>query len=103
MADGRAAIDETLKQSRELRSTSRPRPMPPSRDTDFDGKASDDIFTPMQDEDPIPVMHAPRGKKMKTLGIEWTVAYYVLLVVGAVAFWQQLGPLTESANKLAEV
>lgn len=35
------------------------------------------------------------------LGIGWTVAYYVLLVVGAVGFWYALWPLTESSHALA--
>ena len=37
------------------------------------------------------------------LGVTWTVAYYVLLVAGAVGFWKELWPLTESARRLAEV
>lgn len=32
--------------------------------------------------------------------LKWTVAYYVLLVVGAVAFWRNLWVLTESGNAL---
>lgn len=36
------------------------------------------------------------------LGIGWTVAYYVLLVAGAVLFWQGLWRLTESGNALAK-
>ncbi|KAI9847847.1 MAG: hypothetical protein M1837_001740 [Sclerophora amabilis] len=36
------------------------------------------------------------------LGIAWTVAYYILLVAGAVAFWKGLGPLTESKTGLVE-
>ncbi|KAJ5985076.1 hypothetical protein N7499_008671 [Penicillium canescens] len=35
-----------------------------------------------------------------TLGIGWTVAYYVLLVAGALAFAQSLWPLTESYHAL---
>ncbi|KAJ5753745.1 uncharacterized protein N7511_007898 [Penicillium nucicola] len=35
-----------------------------------------------------------------SLGVGWTVAYYVLLVVGAVAFAQCLWPLTESYHAL---
>lgn len=33
----------------------------------------------------------------------WSVAYYVLLVVGAVAWWRQLWALTESGNALASM
>lgn len=35
------------------------------------------------------------------LGISWTVAYYVLLVLGAVGFYYSLWPLTESKLALA--
>ncbi|KKY38621.1 putative abi-domain-containing protein [Diaporthe ampelina] len=34
------------------------------------------------------------------LGRGWSVAYYLLLVVGAVAWWRQLWALTESGNAL---
>ncbi|EEP78256.1 hypothetical protein UREG_03101 [Uncinocarpus reesii 1704] len=37
----------------------------------------------------------------KQLGIEWTIAYYLILIVGAGAFWSQLWPLTESPLALA--
>lgn len=37
------------------------------------------------------------------LGIGWTVAYYVLLVAGAVAFWKELWVLTDSERKLASL
>lgn len=33
-------------------------------------------------------------------GIEWTVAYYIVLVAGAVGFYYQLFPLTESSHAL---
>jgi prenyl protein peptidase len=34
------------------------------------------------------------------LGIVWTVAYYVILVAGAVGFWKELWTLTESSSAL---
>ncbi|TKA69766.1 hypothetical protein B0A49_05220, partial [Cryomyces minteri] len=34
------------------------------------------------------------------LGVEWTVAYYTVLVAGAVGFYYLLWPLTESRNAL---
>lgn len=34
------------------------------------------------------------------LGVVWTIAYYVLLVVGAVAWWKLLWQLTESESRL---
>ena len=37
------------------------------------------------------------------LNIGWTIAYYVLLVAGAVAFGKNLWVLTESSGKLADV
>ncbi|EER28999.1 hypothetical protein D8B26_000739 [Coccidioides posadasii str. Silveira] len=39
--------------------------------------------------------------EQKQLGIGWTVAYYVILVAGAVVFWSQLWPLTKSPLALA--
>jgi len=36
------------------------------------------------------------------LGLGWTVAYYILLVAGAVEFGVLLWPLTESTNSLVE-
>ena len=51
-----------------------------------------------------------RGKNLEAvmvgdgrLGVAWTVAYYALLVAGAVGFWKGLWPLTESEGKLAEL
>lgn len=41
-----------------------------------------------------------RGGEAVALSLGWTVAYYVLLVVGAVAWWRQLWSLTESGNAL---
>lgn len=41
--------------------------------------------------------------KGKVLGIGWTVAYYVLLLAGAVSFRRALWPLTESDNALATI
>ncbi|KAF2154866.1 CAAX prenyl protease 2 [Myriangium duriaei CBS 260.36] len=38
-----------------------------------------------------------------SLGIQWTVAYYVLLVSGAWGFYKLLYPLTESNNKLTSI
>ena len=36
----------------------------------------------------------------QSTGISWTIAYYILLVIGAVAFWMGLWPLTESKTGL---
>lgn len=38
----------------------------------------------------------------KELGVSWTVAYYTLLVTGAVGFYKYFWILTESGNALAE-
>jgi prenyl protein peptidase len=35
-----------------------------------------------------------------SLGLGWTVAYYVILVAGVVGFWQELWTLTESPSAL---
>lgn len=40
------------------------------------------------------------GGGSATLGIGWTIAYYLLLVAGAVGFWHQLWPLTQSSHAL---
>lgn len=39
-----------------------------------------------------------RGKS----GVGWTVAYYFLLVAGAVGFWKALWVLTESEGRLVD-
>jgi prenyl protein peptidase len=49
-------------------------------------------------EDPDDIKVGVRGDE--GLGIGWTVAYYVLLVAGAVGFAQGLWPLTESYHAL---
>jgi prenyl protein peptidase len=36
------------------------------------------------------------------LGIGWTVAYYVILVAGAIGFWKELWALTESSSALIQ-
>lgn len=36
------------------------------------------------------------------LGVSWTIAYYTLLVVGAVGFYRYFWVLTESSNGLLE-
>ncbi|KAF2734145.1 CaaX prenyl protein-like proteinase Rce1 [Polyplosphaeria fusca] len=40
------------------------------------------------------------ARRVQSKGIAWTVAYYVLLVAGAVGFYLQLFPLTESIYAL---
>ena len=37
----------------------------------------------------------------RSLGFGWTIAYYVILVAGAIAFYAQLWPLTQSTHELA--
>jgi prenyl protein peptidase len=37
----------------------------------------------------------------RELGIQWTIAYYVLLVVGAVGWWKLLWLLTETSSALS--
>lgn len=37
----------------------------------------------------------------RSLGLGWTIAYYIILVAGAFAFYFQLWPLTQSVNELA--
>jgi prenyl protein peptidase len=40
------------------------------------------------------------GGRRRDLGIIWTVAYYVILVLGAATFYYQLFPLTRSSKQL---
>ncbi|KAH8803218.1 hypothetical protein F5884DRAFT_739444 [Xylogone sp. PMI_703] len=42
------------------------------------------------------------GNSNRGAGIGWTIAYYVLLVVGAVAWWKNLWTLTESESALTK-
>ncbi|CAG8208098.1 unnamed protein product [Penicillium salamii] len=51
------------------------------------------VGPPIKKEDGVAVEEEP-------LGLGWTVAYYVLLVAGAVGFCQALWPLTESYHAL---
>lgn len=48
---------------------------------------------------------APRNDEhsRQQISIAWTVAYYLILVVGAVGFYKQLFPLTESNYALPVV
>lgn len=41
-------------------------------------------------------------ENVKTLGLWWTIAYYVLLAVGALGWWQCLLSLTESPRALID-
>lgn len=40
------------------------------------------------------------GTPDQSLGVQWTVAYYILLVAGGVGFWYSVMPLTESERAL---
>jgi prenyl protein peptidase len=51
---------------------------------------------PKRDADPATFEPA-----YKSLGVKWTVAYYVLLLAGVCAFYVELWPLTESSRQLA--
>lgn len=44
-----------------------------------------------------------RTRGAVALGMGWSVAYYVLLVVGAVGWWRQLWVLTKSGNALVSM
>jgi prenyl protein peptidase len=39
----------------------------------------------------------------RELSVMWTIAYYILLVLGAFGWWKLLWVLTESASKLADL
>lgn len=40
---------------------------------------------------------------VKKPSVLWTVVYYALLIIGAVSWWRNLGPLTESSNALVSI
>lgn len=41
------------------------------------------------------------SSEQQDLGLQWTVAYYILIFTGAAGFWKMLWPLTESDMALA--
>lgn len=43
------------------------------------------------------------GAATKRPSVLWTMVYYFLLVLGAVSWWRNLGPLTESSNALVSM
>jgi prenyl protein peptidase len=42
------------------------------------------------------------GNEIRRLGVIWTILYYVLLIVGALAWRKLLWPLTESESTLTK-
>lgn len=50
---------------------------------------------------PPPSAVGANGVELGDKGVEWTVAYYVILVLGAYGFYAQLFPLTESTHALS--
>ncbi|KAL9104427.1 MAG: hypothetical protein Q9163_000633 [Psora crenata] len=48
-------------------------------------------------------VNAARYHGRQRLGIVWTMAYYFVLITGAIAWWETVWPLTESQNALAEL
>lgn len=104
-----ALARRVVPEPKDLRSTARPRTRPTYRnekedEVDMLDEAEDPLLGGAHGGDSAPMMHTPHALgQRKDLGIAWTVAYYVLLVAGAIGFYKLLGPLTESKNKLAEV
>ncbi|MCJ1248360.1 hypothetical protein MMC30_005577 [Trapelia coarctata] len=71
---------------------------------EMSGKGGDDVA---RDTGSPPHTHINRPGKVfqaeyRGLGIGWTVAYYILLVGGAVTFWKAFWVLTKSENALVE-
>jgi len=62
----------------------------------------DDADNEDDDTGVIPPSFATPAPDPNILGLGWTVAYYVLLVTGAVGFAYLLWPLTESTNSLVD-
>lgn len=52
-------------------------------------------------EDNVDITFVRMSPKAGELGVAWTVAYYLLLFVGAYGFTKELWTLTESSNALA--
>ena len=59
-----------------------------------------------EDGDAAPIQSVQRRgtiskeRRIKQLNITWTVAYYTLLVIGAIGFYWYLWPLTDSKHAL---
>lgn len=55
-------------------------------------------FDKYEDSPEGPVSRVVRRRK--SLGIQWTAVYYTLLFAGVYGFYKNLGPLTESPNRI---
>ena len=44
-----------------------------------------------------------RYQGARTVGLAWTVAYYIILIAGAVAWWKALWILSESKQDLMKI
>jgi prenyl protein peptidase len=57
------------------------------------------------EEDEVDLVEGKRSDRKANdgrIGILWSFAYYILLVVGATSWWKYLWPLTESELSLTE-
>lgn len=105
-----AAVDRLVAESQGLRSAaansglSRSAKSEKAYESQATAGAEGSLLTEKHNGGLAPIERAPPPlTEQMGLGVAWTVAYYVLLVVGAVGFYKFLGPLTESKNKLAEL
>ena len=73
----------------------------PSRSSSEDIEMDDLAATPASTSAGLPIVSST--KTTWSLGIQWTVAYYTLLITGAVGFYKLLYPLTASNNALTRV
>ena len=58
------------------------------------------VAGPTRGKEDIDVRHEAGTQRP---GLPWTMAYYTILVAGAIAWWQALWPLTESDGALVEL
>jgi prenyl protein peptidase len=59
-----------------------------------------DVAEGKKDDDRKTADDFSAGAFGEALGVQWTVAYYVLLALGSCGFYVLLWPLTESSNAL---
>lgn len=92
--------------AREVREAKRDELMDVGQETIM-GEVSSEAVDPANPADHPPRSHISHSAKVlppayRGLGVGWTVAYYLLLVGGMVAFWRGFWVLTKSENELVE-
>lgn len=73
---------------------------PASADEDERGRPQQRLAVPVEDPGQVPGRGRRGSRAAREPSILWTVAYYTLLVSGAILFYRNLWTLTESQNAL---